>query len=129
MNYPINTLEDLKNFAFKIPEEGMQTHYVPGFPNKIIKPTSFEKRVFIKGSTLIFIDEEGTFICPLLSGFEEILHRESFEEVNIQNPFSPLSLPLDYSSCIAQWNLIKNELDKSYHKNDSHLENSKDLDK
>ena len=28
MNYPINTLEDLKNFAFKIPEEGMQTHFL-----------------------------------------------------------------------------------------------------
>ena len=60
MNYRINTLEELKNFAFKIPEEGMQTHYVPGFPNKIIKPaSSFEKRVFIKGSPLVFIDEEG----------------------------------------------------------------------
>ena len=129
MNPRINNLEELKNFAFKIPEEGIQTHYVPGSPNKIIKPASFEKRVFIKGSPLVFIDEEGTFICPLLSEFEEILNRESFEEVNIQNPFSPLSLPLDYSSCIAQWNLIKNELDKSYHKNDSHLENSKDLDK
>lgn len=129
INYNIYTLEDLKNFAFKIPEDGMQTHYVPGFPNKIIKPAHSKKRVFIKSSPLFFVCEEGTFICPLLPRFEKILRKEKFERIYLENPFSSLILPLDYKSCIAQWNLIKNELDRFYYQDDSCTENSKGIDR
>ena len=129
MNYHINTLGELKNFAFKIPEGGMQTHYVPGSPNKIIKPASFEKRVFIKGSPLVFIDEEGTFLCPFLTGFEKILRRENFERIYLNIPFSPLVLSTDYNQCIQQWTIIKSHLNKFYYPNDNGMENSKDLDK
>ncbi len=128
IEHKIQTLEDLKKFAFKIPEAGMQTHYVPGFPNKIIKPAQSEKRVFIKSSPLIFVCEEGTFICPLLPRLEKILRETNFERIHLSNPFSPLNLPLDYNSCIAQWNLIKRELDNFYYKDDSCKENGKDLD-
>ena len=129
MNYHINTLGELKNFAFKIPEEGMQTHYVPGSPNKIIKPASFEKRVFIKGSPLFFIDEEGTFICPLLPRFEKILRRENFERIYLDIPFSSLVLSTDYNQCIQQWNIIKSGFNEFYYPNDNNIENGKDLDK
>ena len=129
MNYHIDTLEKLKIFAFKIPKEGMQTHYVPGAPNKIIKPVSFEKKVFVKGSPLLFVDEEGTFICPLLPGFEKILRRENFERIYLDIPFSPLVLSTNYNQCIQQWNIIKSEFNKFYYPNNNGMENSKDLDK
>lgn len=127
IEYNIETLKDLKQFAFKIPSTGMQTHYVPGPPNKIITPAQSEKRVFIKGSPLVFVCEEGTFICPLLPRLEKILREANFKRICLPNPFPPLNLPLDYISCVAQWNLIKQELDKSYYKNNSSKENSEDL--
>ena len=129
INHNIQTLEDLKQFAFQVPKTGMQTHYVPGAPNKMIKPAYSEKRVFIKDSPLFFVCEDGTFICPLLPGLEKILRDENFERVYMENPFPSLQLPLDYNSRIAQWNLIKQELDSSYYKNNSCKENDKDLDK
>ena len=128
IEHNIQTLEDLKEFAFQIPSTGMQTHYVPGAPNKLIIPAQSEKRVFIKGSPLVFVCEEGTFICPLLPRLEKILREANFERIRLPNPFPPLNLPLDYYSRIAQWNLIKQELDSSYYKNNSCKENGKDLD-
>lgn len=127
MSYHINTLEELKKFAFKIPTEGMQTHYVSGSPNKIIKPTSSEKRVFVKGSPLLFVDEDGSFICPLLPGFEKILRKENFERIYFDIPFSPLVLSTDYNQCMQQWNIIKNGFDEFYYPNNNRMENSKDL--
>ena len=128
MNYKIVTLNDLINLAFKIPDEGMQTHYVPGPPNRIIKPAHSEIRVYVKGSPLYFICEEGTFICPSLPKFEKILRSENFMKANMENPFPRLSLPSEYYQCIKLWNVIKSQFNAFYYKtNDSNEETSKDL--
>lgn len=103
-------LEELKNLAFKIPEEGLyirkkgkingelNTVYVKPFP-MVIKCYCIEK------DQVTFITKEGEYVIPYFIGIIEILQKEEFMEISFMQAFETGEYPVDKQKA-KQWNEV-----------------------
>lgn len=92
------TIVELKEMAFKIPNDGVITYYPQLNEESHIFPSKSQLKVFNSNNgTIIFIDEAGNnFVIPYVSGFINILTEAGYTEASIFVPFSNWDYPKYY---------------------------------
>lgn len=92
------TIVELKEMAFKIPNDGVITYYPQWKKEDAIIPSKHQLRVFNSNNGILaFIDEAGkNYVVPFILSFQDILIQAGYTKASIFVPFSNWDYPKYY---------------------------------